>query len=835
MLRHISIMALVLSVGALLSSITARGQDIYVANQGGVTTIGVYNASTGAVVNASLVSGLNPSGIAVSGSNLFVTNPATGKIGEYNASTGAVVNAALVSGLNDPWGIAVSGSNLFVTNYTTGKIGEYNASTGAVVNPSLVSVSIDQYGNGPTGIAVSGSNLFVANVGFGTIGEYNATTGAVVNAALVSGLSYPTGIAVSWSNLFVANSDTIGEYNATTGAVINASLVPGLSNPVGLAVSGSNLFVTNSDIGTIGEYNASTGAVVNASLVTGLLAPYSIAVTAPVNGTWTNGSGGSWSGSGNWSGGNLPGVNGIILSANDTATFGAAATGGNSVTVTLDTSPQLSAMTFSSTSSYVLQGGGTNFLTLSSASGGALVTVSAGSHTIAAPLTLASSASFAPASGTQLTISGEISGTGGLSLTDAGMLILSGTNSYTGGTMVSAGTLQGTTASLQGSITNNAALVFNQATSGTYAGTISGSGGLALSGLGGLTLPGPGTLSSTGPIAITQGTLTAPLGIPYSGGSISLAAGATLQAGGHVNRAISGNGTITATGDLFIGTSTQSGQFNQGGSSGVGGTLNVGGNAVVILSADTAILGSQTNLAAGGSLTALNGAQLGNPTSVDSTKILTATGSATINANFVNNGVVNGPAGTDQELKFTQAVQGAGSTTGNIEYAASYKVGNSPDVVSVQNVLLDSTSTLIMELAGTLPGSGYNQLDISGLATLNGTLDVTYLDGFSPSAGDSFEIFEGRTAGSFSTINLPALSDGLSWNTSNLATNGTISVTPEPPTLALLATGAIGLLSYAWRRKRLAGRAAASGEDDSPAILSFPSSSVRVEATRRAA
>ena len=83
-----------------------------------------------------------------------------------------------------------------------------------------------------------------------------------------------------------------------------------------------------------------------------------------------------------------------------------------------------------------------------------------------------------------------------------------------------------------------------------------------------------------------------------------------------------------------------------------------GGNAVVILSADTAILGSQTNIGPGGSLTALNGAQLGNPTSVDATKVLTATGNATINANFVNNGVVNGPTGSGQELTFTQAVKG---------------------------------------------------------------------------------------------------------------------------------------------------------------------------------
>ena len=62
--------------------------------------------------------------------------------------------------------------------------------------------------------------------------------------------------------------------------------------------------------------------------------------------------------------------------------------------------------------------------------------------------------------------------------------------------------------------------------------------------------------------------------------------------------------------------------------------------------------------------------------------------SATINANFVNNGVVNGPTGSGQELTFTQAVKGAGSTTGNIEYAASYSPGNSPAAVSVQNLLL---------------------------------------------------------------------------------------------------------------------------------------------------
>jgi len=104
-LRNISIVALVLSVGAALSPATARGQNIFVVNNG-AGTIGEYTSS-GAVVNASLVSGLNgPWGIAVSGTNLFVTNNRNNTIGEYTTS-GTVVNASLISGLNAPWGIAV--------------------------------------------------------------------------------------------------------------------------------------------------------------------------------------------------------------------------------------------------------------------------------------------------------------------------------------------------------------------------------------------------------------------------------------------------------------------------------------------------------------------------------------------------------------------------------------------------------------------------------------------------------------------------------------------------------------------------------------------------------
>lgn len=78
----------------LLSHKAARADLIFVAGNG---TIGEYTTS-GATVNPALISGLRgPVGIAVSGSDLFVTNAANGTIGKYTTA-GATVNAALISG-----------------------------------------------------------------------------------------------------------------------------------------------------------------------------------------------------------------------------------------------------------------------------------------------------------------------------------------------------------------------------------------------------------------------------------------------------------------------------------------------------------------------------------------------------------------------------------------------------------------------------------------------------------------------------------------------------------------------------------------------------------------
>lgn len=94
---------------------------------------------------------------------------------------------------------------------------------------------------------------------------------------------------------------------------------------------------------------------------------------------------------------------------------------------------------------------------------------------------------------------------GSLTKQGAAILTLTGTNNYAGGTTVEAGTLVGNTASLQGDITNNASVVFDQAANGTYAGVMTGTGNLEKKGMMRLILNGASTYS--GGTTISEGTL----------------------------------------------------------------------------------------------------------------------------------------------------------------------------------------------------------------------------------------------------------------------------------------------------------------------------------------
>jgi autotransporter-associated beta strand protein len=171
------------------------------------------------------------------------------------------------------------------------------------------------------------------------------------------------------------------------------------------------------------------------------------------------------------------------------------------------------------------------------------------------------SGTLTTSSSTNSSLAATISGSGSLIKAGTGILSLTGTNTYTGGTTISGGALQigsgGTSGSLIGNVTNNAALVFNRSDAVTFASVISGTGSVAQAGAGTLTLSSASTY--TGATSVNAGTLNVTGAIAGSG--VSVANGATLT----------GTGRVGATNIASGGTLTP-------GSASTPGTLSVNGN-----------------------------------------------------------------------------------------------------------------------------------------------------------------------------------------------------------------------------------------------------------------
>ncbi|WP_218668933.1 autotransporter-associated beta strand repeat-containing protein [Variovorax sp. KK3] len=142
-----------------------------------------------------------------------------------------------------------------------------------------------------------------------------------------------------------------------------------------------------------------------------------------------------------------------------------------------------------------------------------------------------------------------VSGRGSLGKTGAGTLVLTGTSSYTGGTVIDAGALQvgdgGSHGAIVGDVTNNGALVFNRGDASTFPGAISGSGAVVKRGSGTLTLTGANTYS--GGTTIIDGKLSVSADRPLGSGRLALDGG-TLQVTGTAFEATSRNVFLGANG-----------------------------------------------------------------------------------------------------------------------------------------------------------------------------------------------------------------------------------------------------------------------------------------------
>lgn len=148
------------------------------------------------------------------------------------------------------------------------------------------------------------------------------------------------------------------------------------------------------------------------------------------------------------------------------------------------------------------------------------------------------------------TFAGIISGTGAVRQEGAGTTILTAENSFSGGTTITAGTLQvgngGTSGSIAGDVTNNGALVFNRSNAMTFAGSISGTGTLTKTGSGTLELTGNSS-SFSGPTTLAGGGLKVNGSLADS--TVTAMSGTTLSGVGTVGGILARSGSTIAPGN----------------------------------------------------------------------------------------------------------------------------------------------------------------------------------------------------------------------------------------------------------------------------------------------
>ncbi|MBX9699596.1 MAG: autotransporter-associated beta strand repeat-containing protein, partial [Acetobacteraceae bacterium] len=392
------------------------------------------------------------------------------------------------------------------------------------------------------------------------------------------------------------------------------------------------------------------------------------------------------------------------------------------------------------------------------------------------------------------TFAAAITNLGQVEVIGPGTTILTGANTYAGGTTIAAGTLQigdgGTTGSLgTGAVTNDGTLAFNRSDTLIVANAVSGSGAVTQIGPGTTVLTGTNTY--TGSTTIAAGTLQ--IG---NGGTTGSIVGNIVNSGVFaINRSdayefagdISGTGAFAQTGPgitTLTGSSTYSGATEvlagtlQAGAVNAFGNLSattVAGGATLDLNGFSQTLGSLAGagnvmlgtaaLTAGGNnaTTTFAGviADTGGLTkaglgTLTLTGTNTYTGATTVTAGGL---IVNGSiAASSLTTVNAGAVLGGTGTVGNTTInGGALSPGNSIGTIAVQgNLTFSTAAAYLVEVSA----SNADRTNIAGTANLAGTVNAWFAAG--GNLVHTYTILSaagglgGTTFGGLTTVNLPA-------------------------------------------------------------------------------
>jgi hypothetical protein len=296
-------------------------------------------------------------------------------------------------------------------------------------------------------------------------------------------------------------------------------------------------------------------------------------------------------------------------------------------------------------------------------------------------------------------------------------------------------------------------------------------------------------------------------------------------------------GTITVSGDL----TNENGQVlsiaPSGGYNGNQGTLNVGGNlrnsGIVALGSTLTVSGNLINTATGDmEIYSISSASVMGGTSNSGKMTLAGAGGALdelpavmTSGDFSNAGMLNlesgsvnsggaytqtaGSTNVDGTLMAPSVIisggmlSGSGMIRGNIINAATVVPSTvvpsscspaTPTTLTIHgNYTQDSDGTLVIDIASA---TDFSMLDIIGAASLGGTVDFEFLNGYVPAPNSEFTFLEASSiTGGFRTFDFT--------NGSCPTCSFQMRTTPEPGSLILFGTALLGLAALLLRKRTL--------------------------------
>ena len=150
---------------------------------------------------------------------------------------------------------------------------------------------------------------------------------------------------------------------------------------------------------------------------------------------------------------------------------------------------------------------------------------------------------------------------------------------------------------------------------------------------------------------------------------------------------------------------------------------------------------------------------------------------------------------------------GGGMIIGNVRNSGETSPGSSPGLLTINGDLeLAPASTFLAEIDGVTPVDEYDVLDVSGTATLAGSMEIILAPDYAPADGRTFDVLiAGTILGEFDTVVPPGRAD-LIWDVDYLLdptdddmVRISVTVIPEPSTLLIAIAGIVAIV----RRRNL--------------------------------